>query len=819
MAQENVKYVITETIKEAVKGRETELLSALNIQWHNKTHIHCPYPEHPDRNPSWRWDQQRALAYCTCSAGDNIFEVVRKLNSGDFNQAKVHIAEHLGRHDLIIDPSQIKYAQTDTESLLSPSSDRGNPGGLPVWYLAHRLGIQPVNVPMPSTSTAGWNNLEYWDPPVTDGGKPVLVGRFPCVVFQSVDAQGQKHAIRIYVEPHGLGKANLGTRSNETGQEIPRNPKKAAKRTTKESTSGRSVLWGDPLQADHIVLCEGVETGAALAYALEDELSAGNMVVASALSTSGIKAFQPWPETKVVTVAGDNDKHGQGLKAARAFAQKHYQKLSAAIAIPDTLGDWLDSLLREGKKAVLDGLSKATAYTPEQKTTPKKEIDASTGIDGFALNEDGLALAFADRHKNELLFCHTSGKWYHWDGARWKKEKTKLAFAWARKVCRDLNLKKDKALAKASTAGAVERFAQSDRAFAITSEIFDQNIWYIGTPDGTVNLKTGNLNLPAQSDYITKQTSVGPAPTADCPLWYQFLAEATQGDEDLIHFLQQVAGYCLTGDIREHALFFVHGDGGNGKGVFLNTITNILGEYATTSEMDTFTASKTDRHSTGMAMLQGARLVSASETEEGRAWAETRIKLLTGGDPITARFMRQDNFTFKPQFKLLIIGNFKPVLRNVDSAARRRFNIIPFVHKPPKVDRELEDKLKVEYPAILRWMIDGCLNWQDNGLQRPEVVLSATKDYFESQDIFRQWMEECCDRGRNKSDTTARLFESWKGWAIANGEIVGSQKLLSEHLIKLGFHLVKHTPGFRGKRGFLGLAIRIETRDNWNDKN
>jgi putative DNA primase/helicase len=160
---------------------------------------------------------------------------------------------------------------------------------------------------------------------------------------------------------------------------------------------------------------------------------------------------------------------------------------------------------------------------------------------------------------------------------------------------------------------------------------------------------------------------------------------------------------------------FCYGPGGNGKTVLLNTVSAIRGDYATVAAMETFVASQFDQHPTDMAMLCGARLVTAAETEEGRAWAETKIKQLTGGDPISARFMRQDFFTYKPTFKLMIIGNHEPALRNVDDAARRRINIVPFIRKPAVIDKQLEDKLRVEWPGILRWMIQGCLNWQTVG--------------------------------------------------------------------------------------------------------
>jgi len=208
-------------------------------------------------------------------------------------------------------------------------------------------------------------------------------------------------------------------------------------------------------------------------------------------------------------------------------------------------------------------------------------------------------------------------------------------------------------------------------------------------------------------------------------------------------------------------------------------------------------------------MLKGARLVCASETEEGKAWAETRIKQLTGGDTVTARFMRRDFFEFRPQFKLTIAGNHKPVLRNVDDAMRRRFNMVPFVHKPPTPDRGLAQRLRAEWPGILRWMVEGCLDWRANGLARPQVVADTTAEYFGEQDTLAHWVAERCETGgRCLSATMAALFESWTGYALANGERPGTAKWFSQAMQRAGFEAVKHTPGHHGKRGFLGVAVR-----------
>lgn len=278
----------------------------------------------------------------------------------------------------------------------------------------------------------------------------------------------------------------------------------------------------------------------------------------------------------------------------------------------------------------------------------------------------------------------------------------------------------------------------------------------------------------------------------------------------MVEFLRRWCGYCLTGETREHALIFLYGPGGNGKSVFLNTISRIMGDYATTSAMETFTSSRFDKHPTDLALLRGARLVSASETEEGRAWAESRIKQMTGGDPISARYIRQDFFTYLPQFKLTIVGNHAPALANVDDAARRRFKIVPFVVKPEVPDRDLETKLKAEWPAILQWMIEGCLSWQENGLEPPESVKAATAEYFGSQDLTALWLEECTTLEVDNEmmfETSANLFKSWSDFAKANGEDPGSLKSMATRLRRHGLRSASKKTGGKACRGWTGATV------------
>jgi putative DNA primase/helicase len=442
-------------------------------------------------------------------------------------------------------------------------------------------------------------------------------------------------------------------------------------------------------------------------------------------------------------------------------------------------------------------------------------IAEAVEIDNGAITQDGVARVFARRHAGRLRFCHDAGKWYEWTGTHWQVDKKTLAFQFVRELGREYSEHAAKTelkeVRKVSFAGGVERFARSDPAFAVTADYWDRDLLLLGTPAGTIDLRTGVLRAADPADCITKITAVGPAETADCPRWLQFLDETTGADMELIRFLQQWCGYALTGLTREHALVFVYGPGGNGKSVFLNVVTSILKQYAATSSMDAFTASKSDRHLTEIAKLCGARLVTASETEEGKAWAESRIKQLTGGDRISARFMRQDEFEFVPQLKLMIVGNHKPVLRNIDDAARRRFLIVPFVRKPVQPDTELEQKLLAEAPAILKWMIDGCLDWQANGLSRPASVAAATDAYFEDQDLLGQWIDEKCETAVRSPpiwDRSADLFESWSKFAVKAGEDPGKQKAFSPLLQKRGFEPYRATGG---TRAFRHIRVKSES--------
>jgi putative DNA primase/helicase len=415
--------------------------------------------------------------------------------------------------------------------------------------------------------------------------------------------------------------------------------------------------------------------------------------------------------------------------------------------------------------------------------------------------DDALALNLSSHYGDTLRYVDAWGRWFLWDGQVWRHDDTLKVYDLCRKTCRSYALNAPPNVQKAITSGktiaAVEKLIRADRRHAATVGQWDADPWLLNTPSGIVNLRTREVMPHDPMHHMTKKTAVGPDFEADCPLWLKFLHEATAGDVKLQSYLQRVCGYALTGITREHAMFFAYGTGRNGKGVFLNTIVAIMGDYAMTADPDTFTASGSGKHLTVLARLQGARLVVAQETEEGVPWAEARIKSITGGDPVTANYMRQDHFTYIPQFKLFMAGNHKPGLKSVDEAIKARFNLIPFIVTIAKDQRDdqLTEKLIAERPAILRWMLDGCNDWREAKLNPPTVVSTATGDYFEAEDVTGLWIEACCEK--KSEGASGDMFRSWKTWAIAAGEEHGSQKRFGQTMASRGYPTRRGTGGTR----------------------
>lgn len=313
----------------------------------------------------------------------------------------------------------------------------------------------------------------------------------------------------------------------------------------------------------------------------------------------------------------------------------------------------------------------------------------------ITLSEDALAATFETRNEGRLAYLHKFGYWliFNPETGIWARDYRELVFHWVREFVRGMNAEQSAKWAKAAVASSVEKYARASPGFAFIGDEFDADPWLMGTPGGVIDLRSATTIASSPTHYVSKCAAVQPA-DAKAPLWLEFLEQATGNDTDLIGYLQRLCGYCLTGEISEQVLVFIYGTGGNGKGIFMNTLRAVMGEYARQAPMQIFLSNNGDRHPTELANLFGARLVLASESPEGRRWDEERIKSLTGGDAISARFMNRDFFEFVPRFKLVVASNHKPRIRTVDDAWRRRLHLVPFIKKPAHPDPDLPNKLK-----------------------------------------------------------------------------------------------------------------------------
>jgi len=435
------------------------------------------------------------------------------------------------------------------------------------------------------------------------------------------------------------------------------------------------------------------------------------------------------------------------------------------------------------------------------------------------LSDSWLADEVVDGIGDRLRYVAERGRWYVWDGSYWVPDATEAARYAASQSLRAISIRETanaqgaaairdgRNMESANTLSRVLSLVRSDPAIAVKVDSLDADPWLLNTPGGVLNLKDGNVTPGLPEQLHTKQTRVAPLKMGDAPVWSRFLIETTGGDMALVGYLQRLAGYCLTGVTVEQVLTFIWGPGGNGKSVFLNAVSEILGDYGTVSTMDVCTASNMERHTTDIADMMGSRLVTASETQIGRRWDEQRLKMLSGGERVKARFMRQDNIMYRPTFKIIFSGNHQPHIRGLDEAMRRRIHMVPFTQKPAIRDSLLGDKLRLEYPAILDWMLLGCLKWQQEGLNPPESVLAQTEEYFESEDIIGQWIADYCDIGHECKAYTTDLFQSWREWCGENGERnVGRMRDLLSALEAKKF--TRHRDSIGGRRNYLaGIAV------------
>lgn len=437
-------------------------------------------------------------------------------------------------------------------------------------------------------------------------------------------------------------------------------------------------------------------------------------------------------------------------------------------------------------------------------------------------SDEEIAREFERRHGNLWAYVAPWQRWLYHGGEKWEHDARGSVRGLIRALCREIatfvrrraDLKEPQRdrlsaqIASYRTVQAVESMCRADINLAKIPEQFDCDKWVLNVPTGVVDLRTGDVRRRTEADLFTKVAGCSPDDRG-CPRWLSFLDWATHGDDDLQCYLQRFCGYALTGSTQEHSFHFLFGPGGNGKSVFVNVLTALLGDYAISVPMEVFLEQRGERHPTELAMLRGARLAVAQEVADGRKWAEGRIKQLSGEDEVSARFMRADFFTFRPQAKILVVGNHRPGLRSVDDGIRRRLHLIPFDRRVEegKRDKQLIDTLLEELPGIMQWAIDGCIEWQVfGGLNPPDRVRAASEGYLEGQDVLGQWMEDCVDKDPAAIVATKDLHANYQAWATQRGERFMGEKTLSQALEDRGEVRTRTAR----VRGFLGLRLRGE---------
>jgi putative DNA primase/helicase len=355
--------------------------------------------------------------------------------------------------------------------------------------------------------------------------------------------------------------------------------------------------------------------------------------------------------------------------------------------------------------------------------------------------------------------------------------------------------------------------AESEQPIPIAVETLDAEPWLLNCENGTLDLRTGELREQRREDYLTKLCPVEypTEPGSDPELWLAFLDRIFDENERLIGFLQRLVGMALVGEVLEHILAIFYGVGANGKSVLLETLCGMLGrDYAMNAPPNLLMVAKSDRHPTELADLHGKRLVATVETADSGRLSEALVKELTGGDSIRARRMREDFWQFRPSHTVILATNHKPTIRGTDHGIWRRIRLVPFAVTIPdhEQDKQLAVKLRDEWPAILRWAVAGCLDWQRNGLQAPDEVTAATSDYRADMDVLGEFLEERCIIGSEYQAHARDLYRGYKAWSENRGEYVETQTKFGTRLNERGF--VKARDTSTGRVVYRGLGLLPE---------
>ena len=440
----------------------------------------------------------------------------------------------------------------------------------------------------------------------------------------------------------------------------------------------------------------------------------------------------------------------------------------------------------------------------------------------YTMDDMGNAERFSDMFGEDYRYNYTDKCFLYWDGCRWapdlngvaeRSADASIAAMTAEAEWYEKNGDEDAAKAfrkhiksSRSNKSKSNMLKEVQHNIPIMPHQLDRHAMAFNVPNGTLSLKSGEL-VPARREYfITKLSPVEYTANADCPMWVSFLDDIFAGDKELIRYIQKAVGYSMTGDVSEQCVFFLYGTGKNGKSTFLDVIREVLGDYVSNIQPETIMVKNGMGNgiNSDIARLKGARMVTTVEPNEGVRLNEGLIKQLTGDDTVTARKLYGNEFEFKPEFKLWMATNHKPIIRGTDDGIWRRIHMIPFTVQIPadKVDRHLKAKLEREYPAILRWAVEGCLLWQREGLKQPRAVLDMTREYRREMDVISGFIDDRCEVGENFSAKSSELYAAYSAWCEENTEFKMSNTKFSVEMEKRFSKIAK----MNGKY-FLGLKL------------
>lgn len=443
-------------------------------------------------------------------------------------------------------------------------------------------------------------------------------------------------------------------------------------------------------------------------------------------------------------------------------------------------------------------------------------------VPGFRLSDLGNGQRLAARVKGKALYCHPAKRWYVYDGMRWSQDDR----GWIQQAAKQSVLTMYDAMSSLPDKPRNELLkhairSESDRALkaaisqassepeiTVIPEQFDLDTMLLNVKNGTIDLQTCELRPHNPEDMISALSPVTYNPEAKCPKWVAFLDQIFEQNAALIRYVQKALGYTLTGLTIERAVFCLWGVGKNGKSTLLKVIAQILGEYARKTPTETLMLKRNDSGpSNDVAILKGARLVTASETEESRKLNVAKVKDMSGDEELAARFLYGETFNFRPQFKLWISTNHKPVIPGNDRAMFDRFKLIPFTFRvePDQVNKRLESELLEEAPGILNWLLEGCLAWQQEGLSDPETVTSAVTSYQQEMDQVGAFIADRCIVGPTYRVASGDLYAAYKAWCDVNGEKWNTSTWFGRQLTEREFD--KMLDGPKRVRTWIGIGL------------